>query len=217
MPEFRALVEGYKRFRTHGYALQRDRWDSLAQGGQDPKVMVIACSDSRVDPSAIFDTGPGQMFVVRNVANLVPPYEPDGGRHGVSAALEFAVEHLKVHHIIVMGHAQCGGIKAALRPEALRAGSFISSWMQIVKAPRERVMMALEIEPGINAQQALEFAAIRQSIENLRSFPFVAEYEAAGALALRGAYFGISDGILQLLEPGAERFMAVPLSTAPNN
>jgi carbonic anhydrase len=211
MPEFRALLEGYKRFRTHGYAQQRDRWDALALDGQDPKVMVIACSDSRVDPSAIFDTGPGQMFVVRNVANLVPQYEPDGGRHGVSAALEFAVEHLKVHHIIVMGHAQCGGIKAALRPESLRAGSFISSWMQIVSAPRARVMMALEIEPGINAQQALEFAAIRQSIENLRSFPFVAAREAAGSLALRGAYFGISDGILQLLEPGAEQFAAVAL------
>jgi carbonic anhydrase len=198
MPEFRALIDGYRRFRSTGYIQQRDRWDSLALDGQDPKVMVIACSDSRV-------------------ANLVPKYEPDSGRHGVSAALEFAVEHLKVHHIIVMGHAQCGGIKAALRPDSLRAGSFISSWMDIVQGPRERVMMALEIEPGIDAQQALEFAAIRQSLENLRSFPFVMEREAAGKLALRGAYFGISDGILQMLEPGAERFAPVSLGAQANS
>jgi carbonic anhydrase len=212
MPEFRAMVDGYRRFRSTGYTQQRDRWDALALEGQEPKVMVIACSDSRVDPTTIFDTGPGQMFVVRNVANLVPHYEPDGGRHGVSAALEFAVEHLKVHHIIVMGHAQCGGIKAALRPETLRKGSFISSWMTIVQGPRERVMMALEIEPGIDAQKALEFAAIRQSLENLRSFPFVAAAEAAGQLALRGAYFGISDGILQLLDNTTGQFAPVGLS-----
>jgi carbonic anhydrase len=209
MPEFLALVDGYKRFRSTGYTRQRDRWDALALEGQEPKVMVIACSDSRVDPTTIFDTGPGQMFVVRNVANLVPHYEPDGGRHGVSAALEFAVEHLKVQHIIVMGHAQCGGIKAALRPDSLRQGSFISSWMSIVQGPRERVMMALEIEPGIDAQQSLEFAAIRQSLENLRSFPFVAAAEAAGTLILRGAYFGISDGILQLLDGTTGQFAPV--------
>ncbi len=209
MPEFRAMIDGYRRFRSTGYSQQRARWDALALEGQDPKVMVIACSDSRVDPTTIFDTGPGQMFVVRNVANLVPHYEPDGGRHGVSAALEFAVEHLKVHHIIVMGHAQCGGIKAALRPEGLRKGSFISSWMTLVDGPRARVMMALEIEPGIDTQQALEFAAIRQSIENLRSFPFVATAEAEGQLALSGAYFGISDGILQLLDSTSSKFVPV--------
>ncbi len=212
MSEFRALVDGYRRFRGAGYGQQRTRWDALALEGQAPKVMVIACSDSRVDPSTIFDTSPGQMFVVRNVANLVPKYEPDSGRHGVSAALEFAVEHLEVQHIIVMGHAQCGGIKAALRPDSLRPGSFIGSWMDIVQEPRKRVMMALEIEPGIDAQQALEFAAIRQSLENLRSFPFVSEREAAGSLVLHGAYFGISDGILQLLDPDAKRFMPVQLA-----
>ncbi len=209
MPEFRVLVDGYKRFRGNDYLKQRSRWDALATQGQEPKIMIIACSDSRVDPSTIFDTEPGQMFVVRNVANLVPPYEPDGGRHGVSAALEFAVEHLKVNYIIVMGHAQCGGIKAALRPGDLREGSFIGRWMALMNGPREQVMMALKVEPDMDAQQALEFAAIRQSIENLRSFPFVQAAETAGALMLRGAYFGIADGRLQLLDEATAQFVAV--------
>jgi carbonic anhydrase len=212
MKDFNALIDGYRRFRAGDYARQRDRWSSLAEG-QEPKIMVIACSDSRVDPSTVFDTEPGQMFVVRNVANLVPKYEPDGGRHGVSAALEFAVEHLKVHDIIVMGHAQCGGIRAALRPQDLREGSFIGRWMSLMDGPRERVMMALEVEPGLDTQQALEFAAIRQSIENLRSFPFVAAAEASGALTLRGAYFGIKDGILQLLDADRAQFAPVDMTT----
>jgi carbonic anhydrase len=210
MPEFLTLINGYKRFRSTGYSQQRSRWTNLAQG-QEPKFMIIACSDSRVDPGTIFDTEPGEMFVVRNVANLVPHYEPDGGRHGVSAALEFAVEHLKVKHIIVMGHAQCGGIKAALRPQDLREGSFISRWMTLMDGPRAQVMMALAVEPGLDAQQMLEFAAIRQSILNLRSFPFVAAAEAAGQLTLRGAYFGISDGILQVLDADTSIFAPVPL------
>jgi carbonic anhydrase len=210
MDDFNTLIEGYRRFRTNGYTRQRDRWASLA-GGQEPKIMIIACSDSRVDPSTVFDTEPGQMFVVRNVANLVPHYEPDGGRHGVSAALEFAVEHLKVHHILVMGHAQCGGIKAALQPSSLRQDSFIGRWMGLMDGPRERVMMAYELDPKLDTQQALEFAAIRQSIQNLRSFPFVAAAEAAGAINLRGAYFGISDGMLQLLDTRSGNFAPVNL------
>jgi carbonic anhydrase len=211
MEDFNTLIDGYRRFRAGEYTRQRSRWTTLADG-QEPKIMVIACSDSRVDPSTIFDTEPGQMFVVRNVANLVPQYEPDGGRHGVSAALEFAVEHLKVRDIIVMGHAQCGGIKAALRPHELRDGSFIGRWMALIDTPRERVLMALEIEPGLDPQQALEFAAIRQSIENLRGFPFVAAAEASGTLALRGAYFGIKDGILHLLDSAKEQFVPVEMN-----
>jgi carbonic anhydrase len=210
MDDFNTLIDGYRRFRTTDYTRQHDRWAKLA-GGQEPKIMIIACSDSRVDPSTVFDTEPGQMFVVRNVANLVPHYEPDGGRHGVSAALEFAVEHLKVHHIVVMGHAQCGGIKAALQPSSLREGSFIGRWMTLMDGPRERVMMAYELDPGLDTQQALEFAAIRQSIENLRSFPFVAAAEAAGTMSLRGAYFGIADGMLQLLDAPSGKFLPVTL------
>jgi carbonic anhydrase len=210
MDDFQTLIDGYRRFRTTDYTRQRARWASLA-GGQEPKIMIIACSDSRVDPSTVFDTEPGQMFVVRNVANLVPHYEPDGGRHGVSAALEFAVEHLKVDHILVMGHAQCGGIKAALQPSSLREDSFIGRWMSLMDGPRERVMMAYEVDPNLDTQQALEFAAIRQSIQNLRSFPFVAAAETAGTLHLRGAYFGISDGMLQLLDVQSGKFFPVAL------
>jgi carbonic anhydrase len=197
MDDFNILIDGYHRFRVGDYAHQRSRWASLAEG-QDPSIMIIACSDSRVDPTTIFDTKPGQLFVIRNVANLVPQYESDSGRHGVSAALEFAVEHLKVKHIVVMGHAQCGGIKAALAPHTLREGSFISRWMTLVDAPRQHVMMALELEP-----------AIKQSIENLRSFDFVASAEAEGHLSLHGAYFGIKDGALQLLDPKEGHFLPV--------
>lgn len=216
MPEFRTLLDGYRRFRTLSYPQQRARWDNLAHTGQSPKIMIIACSDSRVDPTTIFDTGPGEVFVVRNVANLVPPYETSAGRHGVSAALEFAVNHLQVAHILVLGHAQCGGIRVALNPESLPEGSFISSWMSMVKEPREQVLAAYALSPDCNPQQALELAAIRQSIAHLRSFPFVAEREAAGSLVLHGGYFGIADGVLQLLDTETGHFKPVGIFPASN-
>lgn len=211
MQDLHSLLDGYRRFQTHNYAQQRARWDSLAQTGQFAKIMIIACSDSRVDPTIIFDTGPGEVFVVRNVANLVPPYETSAGQHGVSAALEFAVNHLLVEHILVLGHAQCGGIRAALHPESLPEGSFISSWMSMVQAPREQVLANHAVSPDINPQQALEFAAIRQSLSHLRSFPFVAQREAEGLLALHGAYFGIDDGVLQLFDAELGHFAPVPV------
>jgi carbonic anhydrase len=211
MPEFAALVEGYRRFRGKGYIEQRARWDRLSISGQDPKVMVIACSDSRVDPTNIFDAEPGQIFVVRNVANLVPPMETSPGRHGVSAALEYAVVHLKVEHIVVLGHAQCGGIHAALQPGLVPQDSFIGKWISLMAPARDRVMMALEIEPDINPQQALEFASIRQSLANLRSFSFVTNALNAGCLKIHGAHFGISDGTLRVLRDQDGRFEAVNL------
>lgn len=209
MPEFAALVEGYRRFRSQGYSQHRSRWDRLALSGQSPKVMVIACSDSRVDPTNIFDTEPGQMLVVRNVANLVPPYETTPGLHGVSAALEYAVSHLHVEHIVVLGHGQCGGIHAALTPGTLNEDSFIGKWMRQIEPVRQRVMAALEIEPDIDPQQALEFASIRQSIHHLRTFPFVIAAEQTGALKIHGAHFSISDGILRVMRSGESRFAAV--------
>lgn len=213
MPEFRSLIDGYRRFRQAGYIEQRDRYDALANKGQSPKVMVIACSDSRVDPTRIFDTEPGQMFVLRNIANLVPPYTVDDGLHGVSAAVEYAVTQLEVHHIVVLGHARCGGIAASFTGQfddaSLGNGGFVSAWMALIAPARDRIRAAAALSADIDAHAALELEAIRISLANLRSFPFVAEAEAAGRLQLQGALFDIADGILRVLDPKTSQFMPV--------
>lgn len=217
--QFEALIQGYRRFRKDAYNRQRERYDALANKGQSPKIMVIACCDSRVDPTLIFDAEPGQMFVLRNVANLVPPFETGtaGSRHGASAAIEFAVTGLEVEHIMVMGHARCGGISASLagklgkeKPEG-EPVSFIDRWMSIINPVRDQVVMAYEIAPDMDPQRALELAAIRQSLKNLLTFPFVEERVKAGTLKLHGAYFAVSDGILQLLEPDSDQFKPVDM------
>ncbi|GAA0740293.1 carbonic anhydrase [Sphingomonas sp. ABOLD] len=201
MAGFRELIGGYHRFRTGGWSQQRARWAQLSEG-QSPKVMVIACSDSRVDPAQIFDTLPGEIFVVRNVANLVPPYETDGGRHGVSAALEFAVTQLKVEEIVVMGHGACGGAHAALTQRFADAehgeGGFIAHWVDMLDEAREKVRA--EHGEGPEAVRAMEHETVRVSLRNLRSFPFVTEREAAGKLTIHGAYFAIADGMLHVMD-----------------
>lgn len=201
MAGFQELIGGYHRFRTEGWSQQRARWAELSEG-QSPKVMVIACSDSRVDPAQIFDTSPGEIFVVRNVANLVPPYETDGGRHGVSAALEFAVTQLKVQEIVVMGHGACGGAHAALTERFADAeqgeGGFIAHWVDMLDEARDKVRT--EFGDGPEAVKAMEHETVRVSMRNLRTFPFVAEREAAGDLTLHGAYFAIADGILHVMD-----------------
>jgi carbonic anhydrase len=204
MPEFAALVEGYKRFRTEGYVEQKARFDHLASEGQAPPIMIISCCDSRVDPATIFDTVPGQVFALRNVANLVPPYETGGGLHGVSAAIEFGVLGLGVKHILVLGHAQCGGIKAALEGGdlGLPGRSFVDDWVDIIRDARNDVVAANLPDP----QRTLELGAIRVSLANLRSFPFIAESEQQGELKLHGAYFGIADGDLQVLDEASGQF-----------
>ena len=214
MPEFLSLLEGYRRFRGTAYAEQRGRYDTLAKEGQHPGLMVIGCSDSRVDPAQIFDVEPGQIFVLRNVANLVPPFEPGGGQHGVSAALEFAVTQLEVHYIVVMGHAQCGGVRAALEGSFDNAepgeGYFIGKWMSLLQPERERL---LKERPGLDAAakaRELEQDAVRVSLRNLRSFPYVREREEAGTLKLEGAYFGIAEGILYRLDRESDAFLPVP-------
>jgi carbonic anhydrase len=200
MAGFDALVAGYHRFRTQGWQEQRTRWAELSEG-QSPKVMVIACSDSRVDPGQIFDTLPGEIFVVRNVANLVPPFETGGGRHGVSAALEFAVTQLEVPEIVVMGHGACGGAHAALTQRFAEAeqgeGGFIAHWVDMLDEARARVLA--EHGDGPEAVRAMEHETVRVSMANLRTFPFVTEREAAGTLTIHGAYFAIADGILHVL------------------
>ena len=204
MPEFATLVEGYRRFRSDGYIQQKARFDQLASDGQAPPIMIISCCDSRVDPATIFDTTPGQVFALRNVANLVPPYETGGGLHGVSAAIEFGVLGLGVKHIVVLGHTQCGGIKAALAGGAItqQGPSFVDDWVAIIADARDAIMA---LAPA-DSQHALELESIKVSLKNLRSFPFISERLHMGVLKLHGAYFGISDGNLHVLDEGCGEF-----------
>lgn len=199
------LLDGYRRFRAHDWARQRGRWEELGSG-QNPRVMVIACSDSRVDPAQIFDTSPGEIFVVRNIANLVPPFELDGSRHGVSAALEFAVTQLEVSDIVVMGHGSCGGVEAALSRRfvgrAPGAGGFIAHWVDMLDEARERIVA--EYGVGSTAVRELEHETVRVSLRNLRTFPCIPEREKAGTLRLHGAYFAIADGKLHLMDESGQ-------------
>ncbi len=198
MSDFIELVEGYRRFRSGQYVEQRRRFDALANIGQSPKVMVIACADSRVDPTRVFDTEPGQAFVVRNVANLVPPYAPDAAYHGTSAALEFGVRVLEVPRIMVLGHGLCGGVRALLDGAPDNTHEFISTWMSIAWSARTR---ALRSSSPDKRQQCCEHEVVKVSLVNLMTFPWVAERVTAGKLELHGAWFDIRTGELMLLQP----------------
>jgi carbonic anhydrase len=207
MTDFTDLIDGYHRFRTSDYRRHRDRWAELSEG-QNPRVMVIACSDSRVEPAQIFDTVPGEIFSVRNIANLVPPFELGGGRHGVSAALEFAVTQLEVSDVIVLGHGSCGGVSAALtrafHGKAPGEGGFIDHWVDMLDEARDRVVA--EHGTGPEAVRALELETVRVSLRNLRTFPCIPEREAEGTLKLHGAYFAIADGVLHVMDPATGEF-----------
>ena len=200
MSNFTDLIDGYYRFRGTEWLEERERWAELAEG-QSPKVMVIACSDSRVEPATIFGSRPGEVFVVRNVANLVPPFETTPGRHGVSAALEFAVTVLQVEEIVVLGHGACGGVKAALAGDLKDAepgqGGFVASWIKLLDEARAKVIA--EHGQGPEGQTALEQEGVRTSLANLMTFPFVKERVEAGTLRLHGAVFAIKDGKLRVL------------------
>ena len=200
-----ALLSGYQRFREGHWAGARAQYEALAADGQRPHTLVVACSDSRADPALIFDTAPGQLFVVRNVANLVPPYEPDGNLHGVSAALEFGVKVLGVSRIVVMGHAHCGGVNGMLNGVPDDCRDFVAPWVAQGAPTVRRVAEAVEPD---QVEQATEEAVVRLSLDNLRTFPWIAEREAAGTLALTGLHFGIADGILRALR-GPGRFEAL--------
>jgi len=210
MQGFGNLLEGYRRFRANRFETERGRWKELAEG-QSPRAVVIACSDSRADPATIFDTDPGEIFVVRNVANLVPPFETGGGRHGGSAAREFAVTQLNVPEIVVMGHERCGGISAALTGQFHGApdgeGGFVATWMSQIDGPAKAIARDHGTDEG--AHRLLEEVAIRQSLANLRSFPFVAEREKNGTLKLLGCHFSIHDGELWLLDEAEDCFRPV--------
>ena len=209
--ELAGLIEGYRRFREIGWTPRRERWAALGEG-QEPRVMVIACSDSRVDPAQIFDVDPGEIFVVRNVAAMVPPFETTPGHHGVSAALEFAVQFLRVREIIVMGHGLCGGCKAALTQSMHGTepghGGFIANWIDLLDDARAEVVEKHGTE-GREAERAMEMAGVKVSLANLRTFPCVSELESRGKLKLRGAFFAISDGVLHLLDETNGEFAPV--------
>ena len=208
MTQFTDMIDGYRRFRATDWPAERARWAELAEG-QSPKVMVIACSDSRVEPAVIFDARPGEMFVVRNVAALAPPYETTPGYHGVSAALEFAVTQLEVEEILVMGHGLCGGCAAALTGQfddaPHGAGHFISEWVDLLRQARDDVR-ARHSELDADAYLEMEWAAVKASLANLRTFPWVAEREADGRLTLHGAHFSIAEGRLYVLDEAEENF-----------
>ena len=201
------LLNGYRNFMQGRYAQETARYRELAQTGQTPQTMIIACCDSRAAPETIFDAGPGELFVVRNVANLVPPYAPDGGHHSTSAALEFAVQSLKVKQIVVMGHGRCGGIRAALDPaaEPLSPGDFIGKWMNMVH-PAAEMVAGNQMMTSSERQTALERISIRFSIANLRTFPCVQVLERKERLTLHGAWFDISTGELWVMDPDTGDF-----------
>ena len=211
MTRFTDLIEGYRRFRTDEWFAEHQRWTQLAEW-QSPKVMILACSDSRVEPSIIFDARPGEMFVVRNVAALAPPYETTPGRHGVSAALEFAVTQLEVEEIIVMGHGLCGGWAAALSGQFDDAksgeGKFIADWVRLLDGARDEV---LQHHPEVEAEAfvEMELRAVQVSLENLRTFPWIVEREESGRLSLHGCHFSIADGKLYLLDEAEKVFRPV--------
>lgn len=212
MTEFpKALLNGYYDFRSGNFLEEKKRYETLAETGQKPKTMMIACCDSRSAPEMIFNSHPGEMFVVRNVANLMPPYGPDDSFHATSAALEFAVQSLKVENIIVMGHGRCGGIKAALEinKKPLSPGDFIGTWLGLLKPAAEAIGKNDLLTPT-ERQTALEHIAIRNSIANLRTFPCVSILEGKGRLSLHGAWFDISHGELWTMDIETGDFSRAP-------
>ena len=210
----RRLIDGYAAFLGGRYRAEQERYRVLAEMGQKPRTMVIGCCDSRVSPEVIFDAGPGELFVVRNVANLVPPYAPNDDYHGTSAALEFAVMALRVEHIVVLGHGQCGGVRAYAENERdpymrpLSPGDFIGKWIRLIQPAYERLGPPA---PGdlTDYVETLAHESVRQSLENLRTFPCVRTLEERGMLALHGAFFSVMDGRLLTLDPVSGAFAAV--------
>lgn len=194
--EILRMVAGYRRFRDRFFNEETDVYSKLSTGGQRPKTLMIACSDSRVDPAILFALSPGEIFVVRNVANLVPPFESNMGFHGVSAAIEFAVVNLEVENIIILGHRQCGGIRSLFQPEAIREGGFVAQWMTIAKEAKDKVISKLGPADIDTLCRECERESIVTSIENLKTFPFVSEAVVKRGLQLIGIYFDLENGHL---------------------
>jgi carbonic anhydrase len=211
MPYLSQLIEGYRRFRASEWEREHERWAELAES-QSPQVMILACADSRSDPAMIFDARPGEIFVARNIAALAPPFETSSGFHGVSAALEFAVTQLEVAEILVMGHGMCGGCAAALTGEFDEVppgeGHFIGDWVRMLSATRDEVRAR---HPNLDRSAFLdmEHEAVKVSLANLRTFPWIAERERRDRLKLHGAHFSISEGRLYILDEAEGDFRPV--------
>ena len=205
------LADRFRRFKYRHFAPNIDHYEKLASEGQAPDVMVVSCCDSRVDPETIFSAMPGELFVVRNVANLVPPFEMQGKYHGVSAALEFAALNLRVKHIVVMGHSGCGGVRASLDSDTLRQteAAFVTNWMSMLDGARARVLAARPGGSEAELRRALEREGVKTSLENLRTFPCIKGLEAKGKIALHGTYFDIAEGSLSVIDPKTSQL--VPL------
>jgi carbonic anhydrase len=200
------LIDGYNAFAVGRLHDEQDRYRELAELGQSPEIMVVGCCDSRVSPEVIFDARPGELFVVRNVANIIPPYSPDGQAHGVSAALEFGVAALKIKHIVVLGHARCGGVKAfAEDAEPLSPGDFIGKWMQLMAPAAGKVGPRGDL-PTIDYMTKLEQANIGNSLDNLMTFPSLAKLIERGSIQTHGAYFGVASGELYVLDKASGNF-----------
>jgi carbonic anhydrase len=196
-----ALIEGYRRFRAETRPAERARYEALARGGQSPETMVVSCSDSRVDPQTVFGAVPGEMFVLRNIAGLVPPYEPDAHYHGSSAAIEFGVRVLKVKKLVVLGHGQCGGVRAMAYGAPPEARDFVAHWVDLA-----RPALAAAAAADENSRlAAIEAGVVRLSLGNLLTFPWVQEAVEAGRLTLYGFRFDIHTGVLMKVEADGER------------
>ncbi len=189
------LIEGYRRFRAGTWQAERKRFEALSRLGQRPRALIIACSDSRTDPQMVFNARPGELFVIRNVANIVPPYGPDDQPHGVSSAIEFAVRSLHVREIVVLGHAMCGGIKALLEGAPDEVSDFVGQWVRIAEPARQRAMLA----PPEQRQDICEREAVRLSLDNLLTFPWIKDAVEAGHISLYGCLFDIRSGVLERL------------------
>tara|TARA_R110000868_G_scaffold877_18_gene6666 strand:- start:3609 stop:4256 length:648 start_codon:yes stop_codon:yes gene_type:complete len=211
MEAISSLIEGYKAFRAGTYRQNVERYRELGLKDQKPKALIIACCDSRADPAMIFSADPGELFVLRNVANLVPPYEPDNHYHGTSAAIEFGIEGLNIKDVIVMGHARCGGIRALYDGHHGKPakGEFVSGWMSMAQGVAEHVHTEHPDLGEAEKVRMMEMRAVVSSLDQLRTFPFVREREAEGRLRLHGWFYGIATGVLSIYDPASDRFNEV--------
>ncbi|MBO9668827.1 MAG: carbonic anhydrase [Bdellovibrio sp.] len=212
--EILRMMAGFRRFRERFFKEEHSVYDSLASAGQRPKTLMIACSDSRVDPAILFSSSPGDIFVVRNVANLVPPFESNMGFHGVSAAIEFAVVNLQVENVVILGHRQCGGIRSLFQPENVKEGGFVAQWMTIAKEAKEKVLAALPGQDVDHLCRECEKTSIVTSLNNLRTFPFIESAVQSRGLQLIGVYFDLELGHLSFYDDTADTFRELDITKA---